>query len=200
MSSKVARFATLLIAFAAPASADSVVGWQGRTSESASELPPYVECVPYARESSGIRIFGDAYTWWDQAAGRYARGSKPKAGAVLALRPYGAMELGHVATVSRVIDSRTILLSHANWSPIGGQRGQVERDVKAVDVSPANDWSEVRVWYAPLGDLGTTRWPVSGFIYPQKAPAESAPVRVAPTQIAKAAPMRDPIGSIIGSF
>ncbi|WP_298191645.1 CHAP domain-containing protein [Novosphingobium sp.] len=132
---------------------------------------PYIQCVPYARMISGIRLFGDAHTWWDQAAGRYARGTRPKVGAVMAFRPYGAMRLGHVAAVSRIIDSRTVLLRHANWSPIEGRRGRLEDNVRAVDVSPANDWSEVRVWYAPLGGLGTTHWPVEGFIYNQKPAA-----------------------------
>jgi hypothetical protein len=67
-----------------------------------------------------------------------------------------------------VIDDRTVLLRHANWSPINGRRGQLEDNVRAVDVSPAGDWSEVRVWFAPLGGLGTTHWPVNGFIYNQK--------------------------------
>jgi surface antigen len=191
-------------AFAAPAAAEDAVGWQGSRNEPSAELPAYLECVPYAREISGIRIYGDAHTWWDQAAGRYARGSKPRTGAVMALRPYGAMQLGHVAAVSRVIDSRTVLLRHANWSPINGARGQIEDDVKAVDVSPGNDWSEVRVWYAPQGDLGTTRWPVAGFIYPQKASGESAPLRPVqarpPVQVAKASVARDPIGAVIAAF
>ncbi|MEI6640995.1 MAG: CHAP domain-containing protein [Novosphingobium sp.] len=129
---------------------------------------PYIQCVPYARKVSGIQLYGDAHTWWPQAAGHYARGTRPKAGAVMAFRPYGAMQLGHVAAVSRIVDSRTVLLRHANWSPIDGRRGQPEDNVRAVDVSPANDWSEVRVWYAPLGGLGTTHWPVSGFIYNRK--------------------------------
>ena len=30
-----------------------------------------LQCVPYAREHSGIKLFGDAYTWWDQAEGKY---------------------------------------------------------------------------------------------------------------------------------
>ena len=68
-----------------------------------------------------------------------------------------------------------LLLDHANWSPIDGRRGQIERDVLAVDVSPANDWSAVRVWYHPLGALGRTEWPVEGFIYSDRA--RSAPVR-----------------------
>lgn len=129
---------------------------------------PYIQCVPYARQVSGIRLYGDAHTWWEQAAGRYARGNRPKVGAVMAFRPHGAMQLGHVAAISRIIDSRTVLLRHANWSPIEGRRGQLEDNVRAVDVSPGNDWSEVRVWYAPLGGLGTTHWPVEGFIYNRK--------------------------------
>lgn len=132
------------------------------------ESPSYLQCVPYARQVSGIQIYGDALTWWDQAEGRYARGHKPRPGAVMSFAPYGRMELGHVAAVSRVIDSRTVLLRHANWSPIDGRRGQIEDDVRAVDVSDANDWSEVRVWFAPIGNLGTTAWPVNGFIYPDK--------------------------------
>ena len=129
---------------------------------------PYLQCVPFAREASGIQLYGDALTWWDQAEGRYARGREPKVGAVMSFRPHGAMTLGHVAMVSRIIDDRTVLLRHANWSPIDGRRGNVELDVRAVDVSPDNDWSEVRVWYAPIGDLGTTHWPVNGFIYKHK--------------------------------
>jgi len=128
---------------------------------------PYIQCVPYARQVSGIQIRGDAHTWWEQAAGRYARGKVPRVGAVMSFRPSGAMQLGHVAAVSKVIDDRTVLLRHANWSPIDGRRGQLEDNVRAVDVSPAGDWSEVRVWYAPLGALGTTHWPVNGFIYNQ---------------------------------
>lgn len=136
---------------------------------------PYIQCVPYARKVSGIQLYGDAHTWWDQAAGRYARGTRPKVGAVMTFRPHGAMQLGHVAAVSRIIDSRTVLLRHANWSPIEGRRGQLEDNVRAVDVSPENDWSEVRVWYAPLGGLGTTHWPVEGFIYNGKPPKNPGP-------------------------
>ncbi|MFM6829312.1 MAG: CHAP domain-containing protein [Novosphingobium sp.] len=140
--------------------------------DTSAESLPYLQCVPYARQVSGIRIYGDALTWWDQAEGRYARGHRPKVGAVMSFAPHGRMELGHVAAVSRVIDSRNVLLRHANWSVIDGRRGQIENDVRAVDVSPENDWSQVRVWFAPIGNLGTTAWPVNGFIYPDK-PARS---------------------------
>src|SRR5690348_6803102 len=81
------------------------------------ELPAYLQCVPVARQVSGIQIYGDAWTWWNQADGRYAKGRTPRAGAVMAFPAHGTMTLGHVAAVSRVIDSRTVLLTHANWSP-----------------------------------------------------------------------------------
>jgi surface antigen len=135
------------------------------------ELDAYMQCVPYAREVSGIQIYGDAHSWWDKAAGKYRRGNRPQEGAVMYFRPHRNMRLGHVAAVSRVIDARTVLLRHANWSPINGRRGHIEDDVRAIDVSAANDWSEVRVWYAPINDLGKTPWPVAGFIYPESAPA-----------------------------
>jgi surface antigen len=119
-------------------------------------IPAHVECVPVARQQSGIQIYGDARTWWSQADGRYARGNTPRKGAVLAFKPHGAMTLGHVAAVSKIIDDRNILVTHANWSMINGRRGQIERNVRMIDVSEDGDWSRVRVWYAPLEDLGTT--------------------------------------------
>ena len=164
----ITAFAASIIVPAAANAAPVAMDTTETTDSSDGDALPYLQCVPYARQVSGIALFGDAHTWWDQAEGRYARGSRPRVGAVLSFRPHGAMVLGHVAAVSRVLDSRTVLLRHANWSPINGRRGQVENDVRAVDVSPDNDWSEVRVWYAPLGGLGTTHWPVNGFIYNQK--------------------------------
>jgi surface antigen len=156
--------AVALASLAKPALADTIDGFD----DAGAEAQVYLQCVPYAREVSGIRIYGDAWTWWNQAEGRYARGHTPRAGAVMAFEPYGKMTLGHVAAISRVIDSRTVLLRHANWSPIDGRRGHIENGVRAVDVSPDNDWSVVRVWYAPIQGLGTTAWPVSGFIYPDR--------------------------------
>lgn len=127
----------------------------------------YWQCVPFARLLSGVQIFGDAWTWWRQAAGRYETGGTPRAGAVLCFRPTGRMRLGHVAVVSQVLTDRIIQVTHANWSLINGTRGQVERDVTVVDVSPQGDWSQVRVWYNPLGGLGGTVYPTYGFIYNQ---------------------------------
>lgn len=125
----------------------------------------YWQCVPFARLMSGIQIFGDAYTWWKQAAGRYETGFAPKAGAVLCFKPTGKMTLGHVAVVTQVLTDRVIQITHANWSRIGGTRGQIEKDVTVIDVSPKGDWSVVKVWYDPVRDLGSTTYPTYGFIY-----------------------------------
>lgn len=124
-----------------------------------------LQCVPFARESSGVEIFGNARTWWYQAAGRYSRGAAPEVGAVMTFKPTRRMPIGHVATVSQIVSDREVLISHANWSRINGRRGQIERNVRAIDVSPNNDWSQVKVWYAPMGDLGTSTYPLYGFIY-----------------------------------
>jgi surface antigen len=125
----------------------------------------YWQCVPFARLISGIQIFGDARTWWDQATGKYDKGFVPKAGAVLCFKPTGRMTLGHVAVVSQVLTDRVIQITHANWSLIDGSRGQIEKDVTVIDVSPQGDWSEVKVWYDPNRDLGATTYPTYGFIY-----------------------------------
>jgi surface antigen len=128
-----------------------------------------LQCVPYARALTGVEIRGDAHTWWGQAEGRYDRGARPKVGAIMSFRPHGNMRLGHVAAVRRIVDKRTLIISHANWSTIDGGRGHIEDDVRVVDASEAGDWSRVRVWYTPNAALGTTEWPLNGFIYPAKA-------------------------------
>jgi len=188
-----------LAVIAAPAGARTSIEI-GDSGGGSRELPAFLQCVPYARELTGIEIYGDAHTWWKQAEGRYARGRAPRAGAVMAFKPYANSQLGHVAAVSRVIDSRTVLLRHANWSV----PGRIEDNVQAVDVSPSNDWSEVRVWYGPSGGLGTTHWPVAGFIYADKAgKAASRPSTAARGKPVAAAPAsrwaNDPIGEIIAN-
>ncbi len=130
-----------------------------------------LQCVPFARSLSGIAIYGNAKTWWGQAAGTYARGKRPRAGAVMAFAGTRAMPLGHVAVVSRILNAREVLLDHANWS----YRGGIERGVLAVDVSAAGDWSAVRVWHSPTRSLGLRVNPVYGFIYPNKAEADYGP-------------------------
>src|SRR3982751_5716376 len=36
-----------------------------------------LQCVPFARENTGIELSGNVNTWWDSASGLYERGSKP---------------------------------------------------------------------------------------------------------------------------
>ena len=133
-----------------------------------------LQCVPYARAISGIEIYGDAHTWWDKAKGRYGRGDEPRVGAILSFKPHKASSLGHISAVRAIVNKRTILVSHANWSRINGTRGHIEDDVQVVDVSKKNDWSQVKVWYQPIGALGGTVYPINGFIYPKRQKSYTA--------------------------
>lgn len=120
----------------------------------------HLQCVPFARMDSGIQLSGNAYAWWDKAAGLYQRGTKPESGSVLSFQANGAMRLGHVAVVSEVLDGRTVTIDQANWSG----PGQVSRNVMVVDVSSGNDWSAVRVGLGHTGEFGSI-YPTNGFIY-----------------------------------
>lgn len=122
-----------------------------------------ISCVPYARQVSGIQVAGNAWQWWNNATGLYARGDRPEAGSVLNFRANGRMQLGHVAVVSRVINAREVIVDHANW-PNGGGRGGVSHNVAVVDVSEANNWSAVRVELGNRGEFGSV-YPTYGFIY-----------------------------------
>jgi surface antigen len=129
----------------------------------ASSRHPGVYCAPFARELSGLPLYGDADTWWGQAAGRYDRGSDPVPGAVLVFKRSSRLPSGHVAVVSRVLGARQIQVTQANWIP-----GQVDQDQLVVDVSNRNDWSAVRVWYTPEAHLGGYAYPAYGFIVPPR--------------------------------
>ena len=123
------------------------------------------QCVPFAREASGIDIHGDAWTWWAQAEGKYQRGHSPRVGSVIVFAKSDKLRLGHVAVISRIVESRVVMLTHANWSRQNGERGHAEQDVTLFDVSTANDWSQVKVWYRDADGLGGSIYPVDGFIY-----------------------------------
>lgn len=117
-------------------------------------------CVPYARDRSGIKLRGDAWTWWDQAAGRYARTSAPELGALLVLTGYGREPRGHLAVVRKQLSPRLIHVDHANWL----NDGRIYLDNPVADVSPANDWSQVRVYNLRDGSWGLKTYAVQGFI------------------------------------
>lgn len=126
-----------------------------------ADAPPS-QCAPYARLLSGIEIYGDANTWWTQAEGRYPRSSAPAPGSVLVLRGYNDPSRGHVAVVTAVLGPRLIKVDQANWL----NQGEVSVAVPVADVSPANDWSEVRVWYIPAEQWGARIYAAEGFIHP----------------------------------
>ncbi len=127
------------------------------------------QCVPYARQISGLSLRGDAWQWWAAAEGAYQRGSRPQAGAVLVFKKTAKMRHGHVAVVSRVVGSREIRVDHANWETTGRGRGRVTRDVPVIDVSPRNDWTAVRVWHEASRSYGRRVNPTYGFIYGGRA-------------------------------
>jgi surface antigen len=119
-----------------------------------------LQCVPYARAHSGIKIYGDAYTWWDKAAGKYPRGALPEPGAVMVLNNYAGPNRGHVAVVRRVMDGREIRVDHANWL----DDGSIYVNDPVQDASRDNDWSVVRVFNLKTGAWGGRLYPVQGFI------------------------------------
>ncbi|MEI9905119.1 MAG: CHAP domain-containing protein, partial [Asticcacaulis sp.] len=56
---------------------------------SSAASTPYLQCVQFARQFTGMQIFGDAWTWWEKAAGKYDEGHAPKPGAVLVFPSQG---------------------------------------------------------------------------------------------------------------
>ena len=124
------------------------------------------------------RVAGNAWQWWDNAAGVYARGSVPESGSVLAFRSNGRMRLGHVAVVSRVINPREVEVEHANWWG-AGMYGGVARNIPVVDVSAANDWTAVRVGLGGSGQFGSV-YPTYGFIYDRADTGQMLAARAAP--------------------
>ncbi|MFZ5792601.1 MAG: CHAP domain-containing protein [Pseudomonadota bacterium] len=120
-----------------------------------------MSCVPYARALTGLDIRGDAWTWWSGADGRYARGSRPSPHAVLVLARGLRLDRGHLAVVGEVVDARRIRVNHANWN----NDKRIVKDMIVVDVSAANDWTEVKFWNAKAGSWGNV-YLAYGFIYP----------------------------------
>lgn len=118
--------------------------------------------MAYARDVTGVSLDGNAASWWPHAEGRYERGHSPQVGAILVFKPYGRMHVGHVAVVSRVVNSREVLVDQANWV-----RGRVTTAMSVVDASPLNDWTSVKVQYQ--GTHGREN-PTYGFIYPSAQP------------------------------
>jgi surface antigen len=128
-------------------------------------LSARLQCVPYAREQSGVQLYGDASTWWRQAKAKFERKQDPGSGDVIVMRGYRNPNRGHVAVVREVLSDRSIIVDHANWL----NSGEITVNVPIVDVSPAGDWSQVRVWHVPTQSWGVRVYNVQGFIAPIKA-------------------------------
>jgi hypothetical protein len=121
-----------------------------------------VWCVPFARNVSGIELYGDAKTWWDQARDKFVQAQQPKVGAVMAFQATRSMPLGHVAVVSGIKSNREILVDHANW-----ERNEISVAMDVIDVSEKNDWTKVRLESNP-NQFGSV-YPTHGFILPAPA-------------------------------
>ena len=151
-----------------------------------------LQCVPYARDHSQVALYGDAYTWWDQAAGRFARGASPKEGAVMVLSNYAGADRAHVAVVREIVDPREIRIDHANRL----DDGAIYVNDPVRDVSPDNDWSQVRVFNVKTGAWGGRIYTVQGFIGPDSDDSQSLHLAQNPPS---ATDESDEIGALIGA-
>ncbi|GBR39185.1 hypothetical protein AA101099_1552 [Neoasaia chiangmaiensis NBRC 101099] len=137
-------------------------GGPSRYEYSRASFNGRLQCAPYARARTGLALYGPAASWWRGAAGKYRRSQQPQPGEVLVFRATGRLPSGHVSIVRRLVAPREILVEHANWEP-----GRIDRAAPVVDVSPANDWSLVRVYWAPIHTIGRRPYPTYGFIAPR---------------------------------
>ena len=126
-----------------------------------------MQCVPYAKEVSGIDITGDAWSWWEGAQGKYERGHQPRFMSVLVLSRTQRLKLGHVAVVVDVLGPREIRVTHANFGSDPISRRIIYDSMPAIDISPANDWSAVRFWNYQAKAWGIA-YEAYGFIYPAR--------------------------------
>ena len=137
-----------------------------------------VDCVPFARALSGVQLRGDAADWWQAADGRYRRSSSPSVGSVLVLQRSSRLPDGHVAVVSGVLGGREILVTQANWV-----HHRVTTDQPVIDISSGNDWSEIRVWWPPSGQMGITDYAAYGFIRPDRPASHDQLIAATPRAI-----------------
>lgn len=158
-----ARHSLRSLMLLAPLGLAACGGSSGTPTAAYSPGTPYpgIDCAPFARELSGIALYGEAASWWDQAAGRYRRGTQPMLGAALVFRREDRLPSGHVSVVSRLLGPRQIQVTQANWV-----HGALNEDQLVVDVSERNDWTVVRVWWPLVGQLGSHEYATYGFILP----------------------------------
>ncbi len=145
-----------------------------------------IQCVAFAKAASDVALSGNARDWWYNADGVYQRGARPEVGAVLTFKENGRMPLGHVAVVSGLADSRTIVIDQSHWNSRG-----ITRDIQVKDVSENNDWTAVRVQLG-AGDTYGSIYPTHGFIYARPDAGPGAGQMVANTTHAPLPDMDQP--------
>lgn len=161
---------------------------KAQTKAAPARSADYLNCVQYVKKTTDFALAGDAWRWWDAAAGHFNRGKTPKEGAILVFKKTDRLRYGHVAVVSSVVGPRRIEIDHANWAPSGAGKGKVTTQVGVEDISPKNDWSLVRVWYGPANEFGKP-YPTYGFILPK--PERRLPVTVLAAAINEAPEISD---------
>lgn len=145
---------------------------------------PRWNCVSYVKSETGLELRGDAWRWWAGAKEvGMSRVNAPATGSILVLKKTKRLPKGHVGLVSQVISDREIVLDHANWGWSRNTRGKVHKAMRVIDVSPKNDWSQLRFRADGVDSFGRI-YPAYGFIVPGEksnrkpaAPAETVPVR-----------------------
>ena len=140
-----------------------------------------VECAPFARALTGVALSGAAADWWRQAEGRYTRTQQPEVGSLLVFQRSGRLPSGHVAVVSRVLSRRQIMVTQANWV-----HHRVTEDQPVIDMSGGGDWTTVRVWWPPSGQMGTGDYPTFGFIRPDHPIGHDRLVATTPAAVRRA--------------
>jgi CHAP domain len=152
-------------------------GSSPRSGDVASVSAP-IECAPFARALTGVALAGDAADWWYEAQGRYARDDAPAVGSILVLRRSNRLPYGHVAVVSRVLSRREIMVTQANWV-----HHRVTQDQPVVDASSAGDWSSVRMFWPPTGQMGSHEYAAFGFIRPDRPATHDRLIAATPAAV-----------------
>jgi hypothetical protein len=90
---------------------------------------------------------------------------------VLVFRQQQNLPVGHLAIVTKVLSSREVRISHADWASTWATRGRITGNVPVLDVSRTNDWTQVRLWYANSGTVDRV-YDTYGFVYNGAKPAD----------------------------
>jgi hypothetical protein len=163
-------------------------GCAGETAESRSpvvtlsDASARIDDVAYVKSVTGMAIPGEAWSWWDGSNGRYARGHSPVPSAVLVFCQQQNLPAGHLAIVTKVLSSREVRISHADWASTWATRGRITGNVPVLDVSRANDWTQVRLWYSNSGTVDEV-YDAYGFVYGGARPADQPPPKAPGVEI-----------------